>query len=210
MEAIFEPGEAPPEAGLAPELVVGEAGGTYLKAQREGQPSFEVKTGVSTGKERAGGATAASGSSRRAAPQQPQTPTRFGKGLAARGFAWVGPVRGRFVLCVPGGLDSYGRASATGSPGPTTRPDPSRVGQRTCEVSGRPGPVRGTQAPRLLRPPGLRPPAPALPLPPPRARGGGRLLLEAVARDLRASVRREPLPSYGARPLAGPRGRGSG
>ena len=43
---IFDDGEAPEDEGDAPELVVVEADGTFLLAQREGQDRFEVKTGV--------------------------------------------------------------------------------------------------------------------------------------------------------------------
>ncbi len=103
VEAVFELGEAPPEVGLAPELVVVEADGTFLRAQREEGDRFEVRTGVFyTGKRRAGGrrhrrfrlleegcyATTASADS-------------FGKGLAARGFSWAGLHRARWVLLPP-------------------------------------------------------------------------------------------------------------
>jgi hypothetical protein len=41
VEAVFELGEAPPADGPAPELVVVEAGGTFLRAQREEGDRFE-------------------------------------------------------------------------------------------------------------------------------------------------------------------------
>jgi len=108
--SVFDLGEAPPHVP-APELVVVEADGTYLRAQREPSTRFEVKTGVFyTAKEPAGGrrhrrfrlldkgcyATTADAD-------------RFGRGLAARGFAWVGLHRARHVLCVHDGLDDYGQ-----------------------------------------------------------------------------------------------------
>ena len=53
---MFELGEAPEDTGLSPELVVVEADGTFLAAQKEEGDRFEVKTGVFyTGKDRAGG-----------------------------------------------------------------------------------------------------------------------------------------------------------
>jgi len=52
--SVFDLGEA--EDVLAPELVVVEADGTYVAAQREVSDRFEIKTGVFyTGKDRAGG-----------------------------------------------------------------------------------------------------------------------------------------------------------
>jgi hypothetical protein len=45
-EAVFEDGELPPQGGEDHELVVAVVDGTYIRAQREGQPSFEVRIGV--------------------------------------------------------------------------------------------------------------------------------------------------------------------
>lgn len=45
-EAVFEDGVVPPCGEGERELVVAVVDGTYLKAQREGQPSFEVRIGV--------------------------------------------------------------------------------------------------------------------------------------------------------------------
>jgi hypothetical protein len=45
-ESVFEDGEVPPSDDEERELVVAVVDGTYLKAQREGQPSFEVRIGV--------------------------------------------------------------------------------------------------------------------------------------------------------------------
>ena len=45
-EAVFEDGELPPSSGEERELVVAVVDGTYIRAQREGQPSFEVRIGV--------------------------------------------------------------------------------------------------------------------------------------------------------------------
>lgn len=56
VHSVFERGEAPPEDGLPPELVVVEADGTFLAAQQGEGDRFEVKTGVFyTGKDRTGG-----------------------------------------------------------------------------------------------------------------------------------------------------------
>jgi hypothetical protein len=45
-EAVFEDGELPPSGEGGRELVVAVVDGTYIRAQREGQPSFEVRIGV--------------------------------------------------------------------------------------------------------------------------------------------------------------------
>jgi len=45
-EAVFTDGVVPPRDEEERELVVAVVDGTYLKAQREGQPSFEVRIGV--------------------------------------------------------------------------------------------------------------------------------------------------------------------
>jgi hypothetical protein len=136
--SVFELGEAPPDVGLAPELVVVEADGTYLSAQREEVDRFEVKTGVFyAGKERAGGrrhrrwrllnkgcyATTADADA-------------FGKGLAARGFAWVGLHRARWVLAVHDGLDEYGGGFHDWFPGAVHQIDHFHVAKRLWQVSG--------------------------------------------------------------------------
>lgn len=52
-EAVFGDGLLPPCDGKKRELLVAVVDGTYLKAQREGQPSFEVRIGVAySGRER--------------------------------------------------------------------------------------------------------------------------------------------------------------
>ena len=138
VESVFELGEAPPEGGPSPELVVVEADGTYLKAQREGQPSFEVKTGVFyTGKERAGGrrhrrwrllnkgcyASAVGADA-------------FGMGLAARGFHWAGLHRARWVLCAHDGLDEFGKTFRGWFPGAIHQVDHFHVAERLWHASG--------------------------------------------------------------------------
>lgn len=136
--SVFELGEAPPEDAVTPDLVVVEADGTYLRAQREGHPSFEVKTGVFyTGKARAGGrrhrrwkllnkgcyATTADAD-------------HFGMGLAARGFHWVGLHRARFVLCAHDGLDQFGETFRGWFPGAIHQIDHFHLAERLWEVSG--------------------------------------------------------------------------
>lgn len=136
--SVFELGEAPPQDGPSPELVVVEADGTYLPAQREPSDRFEVKTGVFyTGKTRAGGrkhrrwrlldkgcyATSADAD-------------RFGMGLAARGFHWVGLHRARWVLCAHDGLDEYGETFASWFPGAIHQIDHYHVAERIWEVCG--------------------------------------------------------------------------
>lgn len=138
VRAVFEMGEAPMEPGATPELVVVEADGTYLKAQREGQPSFEIKTGVFyTGKARAGG--------RRHRRHRlldkgcyatSHDADAFGKGLAARGFAWVGLHRARHVLCVHDGLDEFGATFSDWFPRAIHQIDHFHVAERIWHVSG--------------------------------------------------------------------------
>jgi hypothetical protein len=138
VEAIFAWGEAPPQDGGAPEVVVVEADGTYLAAQREEGDRFEVKTGVLyTGKGPAGGRRhrrwkllnkgcyATTGDA-----------DAFGKGLAARGFAWVGLHRARHVLCVHDGLDEYGQGFRDWFPGALHQIDHFHVAERVWQVSG--------------------------------------------------------------------------
>jgi hypothetical protein len=135
---VFELGEAPPTAGEAPELVVVEADGTFLRAQGEDADRFEVKTGVFyTGKRRSGGRR-----HRRFALLEKScyAPTadadRFGKGLAARGFAWVGLHRARHVLCVHDGLDEYGQGFRDWFPGSLHQIDHFHVAERIWQLCG--------------------------------------------------------------------------
>ena len=136
---MFELGEAPEDTGLSPELVVVEADGTFLAAQKEEGDRFEVKTGVFyTGKDRAGGrrhrrwkllnkgcyATTADADA-------------FGRGLAARGFHWIGLHRARHVLCVHDGLDEYGQTFSDWFPhAPHHQIDHFHVAERIWQVSG--------------------------------------------------------------------------
>lgn len=136
--SVFELGEAPPEDGPGPELVVVEADGTYLPAQREDTDRFEVKSGVFyTGKERAGGRRhrrwrlVNKGCYATTADQD-----AFGKSLAARGFHWVGLHRARHVLCVHDGLDEYGQGFHDWFPGATHQIDHFHVAERLWELSG--------------------------------------------------------------------------
>jgi hypothetical protein len=138
VEAVFELGEAPPDLGLAPELVVVEADGTYLLAQREEGDRFEVKTGVFyTGKEQAGGRR-----HRRwrllnkGCYATTSDADGFGKGLAALGFSWVGLHQARHMLCVHDGLDEYGRSFRDWFPGAAHQIDHYHVAERLWEVSG--------------------------------------------------------------------------
>lgn len=136
--SVFELGEAPPGEGLAPDLVVVEADGTYLPAQREEGDRFEVKTGVFyTGKERAGGRRHRrfrllnKGCYATTGDQD-----AFGKGLAARGFSWVGLHRATHVLCVHDGLDEYGQGFHDWFPRAHHQIDHFHVAERMWEVSG--------------------------------------------------------------------------
>ncbi|HEX9089269.1 MAG TPA: UPF0236 family protein [Arthrobacter sp.] len=139
VHSVFELGEVPPEVDPAPELVVVEADGTYLAAQREQGDRFEVKTGVFyTGKARAGGRRhrrfkllnkgcyATTGDA-----------DAFGKGLAARGFSWVGLHRARWVLGVHDGLDEYGQGFRDWFPEAVHQVDHFHVAERIWEVSGK-------------------------------------------------------------------------
>jgi hypothetical protein len=135
---VFDDGEAPPDVGSSPELVVVEADGTFLLAQREGQDRFEVKTGVFyTGKERAGGRRhrrwrlQGKGCYATSADQD-----AFGKALAASGFSWVGLHRASFVLCVHDGLDEYGQGFTDWFPDASHQIDHYHVAERIWEISG--------------------------------------------------------------------------
>jgi len=136
--SVFELGEAPGDVGLTPELVVVEADGTFLAAQREEGERFEVKTGVFyTGKGRAGGRRhhrwrlLDKGCYATTGDQD-----AFGRGLAARGFSWVGLHRARHVLCVHDGLDEYGQGFHDWFPGAIHQIDHFHVAERLWQVSG--------------------------------------------------------------------------
>jgi hypothetical protein len=136
--SVFELGEVPLEVGPAPELVVGEADGTFLAAQREDVERFEVKTGVFyTGKAPAGGrrhrrfTLLNKGCYATTGDQD-----AFGKALAARGFAWVGLHRARHVLCAHDGLDEYGPGFHDWFPGAVHQIDHFHVAKRIWQVSG--------------------------------------------------------------------------
>ena len=135
---VFELGEVPADVDLAPELVVVEADGTYVAAQNEQGDRFEVKTGVFyTGKDRAGGRRHRrwkllnKGCYATTGDQD-----AFGKGLAARGFAWVGLHRAKHVLCVHDGLDEYGQGFHDWFPGAIHQIDHFHVAERLWQVSG--------------------------------------------------------------------------
>ncbi len=138
VSSIFELGEAPPQQGPRHELVVIEADGTFLRAQREQHPSFEVKTGVFyTAKTSAGGkrhrrwrlldkgcyATSADADA-------------FGKGLAARGFQWVGLHRASHVLAVHDGLDQFGQTFHDWFPGAIHQVDHFHLAERLWQACG--------------------------------------------------------------------------
>lgn len=137
VDSVFELGEAPPDTD-APAIVVVEADGTFLRAQRENQPSFEVKTGVFyTGKAPAGGrrhrrrklldkgcyATTADADS-------------FGKGLATKGFHWVGLHQAHHVLCTHDGMDEYGATFRNWFPHATHQVDHFHFAQRLWQLCG--------------------------------------------------------------------------
>jgi hypothetical protein len=136
--AVFELGQAPPDVGLAPELVVVEADGTFLRAQREEADRFEVRTGVFyTGKAHAGGRRhRRSRLLQKGCYATTSDADSFGKGLAARGFAWAGLHRARCVLAVHDGLDEYGRGFHDWFPGAVHQIDHYHVARRIWEVSG--------------------------------------------------------------------------
>ena len=137
VESVFELGELPPDAP-SPELVVVEADGTYIKAQREDHDRFEVKTGVFySGKTPAGGrkhrrwrlvdkgcyATTADADD-------------FGKGLAAQGFFKVGLHHAGHVLCAHDGLDEFGETFRDWFPGAIHQVDHFHVSERIWWVTG--------------------------------------------------------------------------
>ena len=135
--SVFELGQAPTDVSLTPDIVIVEADGAYVAAQREVGDRFEIKTGVFyTGKDRAGGrrhrrwkllnkgcyATTADSDA-------------FGRGLAARGFAWIGLHRARHVLCVHDGLDEYGQTFSDWFPHAVHQIDHFHVAERIWQVS---------------------------------------------------------------------------
>lgn len=135
--SVFELGELPPDAP-SPELVVVEADGTFIKAQREDGDRFEVKTGVFyTGKAPAGGrkhrrwrlvdkgcyATTADAD-------------EFGKGLAVKGFFKVGLHHAGHVLCAHDGLDEFGQTFRDWFPGAIHQVDHFHVAERIWWVAG--------------------------------------------------------------------------
>ena len=134
---IFELGEAPPDTD-AHELVVVEADGTFLRAQREELKSFEVKTGVFyTGKARAGGRK----HRRRKLLNKGCYATtadadNFGKGLATRGFHWVGLHRAAHVLAAHDGLDEYGKTFHDWFPHAVHQIDHFHVAERLWQAVG--------------------------------------------------------------------------
>lgn len=135
IDAIFEDGEAPPEVDTH-EFVVIEADGTYLKAQREGQPSFAVRTGVFyTGKEDAGGKR-----HRRlrlvnkSCYSTVADTDEFGKGLAAHGFLHLGIHKADWVLTAHDGLDEFGRTYRGWFPGAIHQIDHFHIASRLYAI----------------------------------------------------------------------------
>ncbi len=140
--SVFELGEAPEDTGLSPELVVVEADGTYVAAQREEGDRFEVKTGVFyTGKDVAGGRRHRrwrllnKGCYATTGDQD-----AFGKGLAARGLpgsVFTGPAT--CCACTTGWMNTV-RASTTGSLQRSTRSitstSPSESGRSRAPTPG--------------------------------------------------------------------------
>lgn len=107
-EATFGRGQAPPEAGVAREIVVAEVDGTFVRAQREGQPAFEVRLGLLfTGKE----LESASARHRRYRLQERvlyggvESADEFGERLFLAGEARVGLSRARHLLLIGDGAD---------------------------------------------------------------------------------------------------------
>ncbi len=137
VESVFELGELPPDAP-APELVVVEADGTFLKAQREDQdPSRSRPGSFYTGKTPAGSkkhrrwrlvdkgcyATTAEADD-------------FGKGLAAQGFWQIGLHHAGNVLCAHDGLDEFGQTFRDWFPGAIHQVDHFHVSERIWWVAG--------------------------------------------------------------------------
>jgi hypothetical protein len=138
VRSVFELGEAPAGVGLAPAIAIVEADGTFVAAQGEEGNRFEIKTGVFyTGKDRAGGRRHRrfkllnKGCYATTADQD-----GFGRGLAARGFAWIGLHKARHVLCVHDGLDEYGQTFSDWFPHAVHQIDHFHVAERLWQVSG--------------------------------------------------------------------------
>lgn len=137
VDSVFELGEAPPDHDPPP-IVVVEADGTFLRAQREEADRFEVKTGVFyDGKTSAGGRR----HRRRKLCNKGCFATTagaddFGKGLAAKGFHWVGLHRARNVLCAHDGLDEYGQTFRDWFPHAIQQVDHFHVAQRLWQLCG--------------------------------------------------------------------------
>jgi hypothetical protein len=135
---VFELGEAPAGVGLAPAIAIVEADGTFVAAQGEEGNRFEIKTGVFySGKDHAGGRRHRrfkllnKGCYATTADQD-----GFGRGLAARGFAWIGLHKARHVLCVHDGLDEYGQTFSDWFPHAVHQIDHFHVAERLWQVSG--------------------------------------------------------------------------
>lgn len=140
VEAIFEWGEIPEEVLPAPtaQLVVLEADGTFLRAQREASDRFEVKNATAyTGKAPAGGKK-----HRRwrllekACYATTADSDAFGKGLAALGMARYGLHLVPNILCVHDGLDEWGKTFRDWLPGAIHQVDHFHIGKRLKEATG--------------------------------------------------------------------------
>jgi hypothetical protein len=139
--SVFELGELPPEGAPAPELVVVEADGTLHPTSppngKRGTASRSrpgCSTPARTGPEEAG--TAGGSSSTNGCYATTGDADAFGKALAARGFAWVGLHRARWVLAVHDGLDEYGQGFRDWFPRAHHQIDHFHVAERLWEVSG--------------------------------------------------------------------------
>jgi hypothetical protein len=135
---LLNHGIAPPYEGAAPELVVIEADGTFLRAQREDAKSLKVHTAVSYhGKQLAGGrrhkrwrltgkhcyATTAS-------------TTAFGKAIAVDGIARYRLNRVRTILACHDGEDEFGLTFRAWFPNAIHQHDQWHVSARLWEATG--------------------------------------------------------------------------
>lgn len=138
MESVFELGDVPPDVGLAPNLVVVEADGTYLPAQREEGDRFEVKTGVfHTGKGRAGGRRHRRFTLlNKGATPPPETPTPSARASPPEGSTGSGCTERATCCASTTGWMSTGRASGTGFPGALHQIDHLHVAERMCGSAG--------------------------------------------------------------------------
>lgn len=140
VEAIFDFGELPDEIlpRAAHELVVVEADGTFLRAQREDADRFEVKTAITyAGKQPAGGrrhrrfkllekgcfATTADADT-------------FGTHIAVQGMVRYGLHLVPNVLCAHDGLDEYGQTFHAWLPGAVHQVDHFHVAERLWQAVG--------------------------------------------------------------------------